>query len=182
MTADRREVSRADDAEGAGREPVGTVPPDRPDALADPRAAAHGGPPVTEQPPPDDDRLRAPAIARVRSDDIEPHEGLRHVARLFKTLALFLLVMLAVELVLGFRQQGMAALGPLLIEAMRVIVIAGVLWGLGDIAVILIESNHDLRAVRILLGRLNGKMDRALRAQPPDIAGRGAARGAPPEG
>ena len=30
----------------------------------------------------------------------------------------------------------------------------------GDIALMLIESNHDLRAARILLGRLNGKMDR----------------------
>ena len=32
--------------------------------------------------------------------------------------------------------------------------------GVGDIALMLIESNHDLRAARILLGRLNGKMQR----------------------
>ena len=37
---------------------------------------------------------------------------------------------------------------------------SGFLWGAGDLALMFIESNHDLRATRILIGRLNGKMDR----------------------
>lgn len=109
------------------------------------------------------DRETAPAtvtIAGVREDDLEPHEGLRYIAKLFKALALLLIFMLIAELVIGFQQDGMAALGMLLVEATRLIVFAGFLWGLGDMAVMLIESNHDLRAARILLGRMNGKLDR----------------------
>jgi hypothetical protein len=104
--------------------------------------------------------VAAPAVARVREDDLEPHDGLRYVAKLFKALALLLIFMLIAELIIGFQQDGLAALGTLLVEATRLIVFAGFLWGAGDMAILLIESNHDLRAARILLGRLNGKMDR----------------------
>jgi hypothetical protein len=48
----------------------------------------------------------------------------------------------------------------ILVEGTRIVVFAGLLWAAGDLAIMLIESNHDLRAVRILLGRLNGRMDR----------------------
>lgn len=109
------------------------------------------------------DRQDAPAttsVAGVREDDLEPHEGLRYIAKLFKALALLLIFMLIAELIIGFQQDGMAALGVLLVEATRLIVFAGFLWGAGDMAVLLIESNHDLRAARILLGRMNGKLDR----------------------
>jgi hypothetical protein len=102
--------------------------------------------------------------ARVREEDLEPHEGLRYIAKLFKTLALLLLFMMIAELIIGFQQDGMSALGTLLVEATRLVVFAGFLWGVGDIAVMLIESNHDLRATRILLGRLNGRFERYLRA------------------
>lgn len=104
----------------------------------------------------------APAVARVREEDLEPHEGLRYVAKLFKALALLLLFMLIAEMIIGLQQDGTAALGMLLVEATRLIVFAGFLWGAGDMAVMFIESNHDLRAARILLGRLNGKMERLL--------------------
>jgi hypothetical protein len=102
----------------------------------------------------------APPVARVRDDDLEPHDGLRYIAKLFKVLALLLIFMLIAEIVIGFQQDGMAALSMLLVEATRLIVFAGFLWAAGDLAVLLIESNHDLRASRILLGRLNGKLDR----------------------
>jgi hypothetical protein len=123
-----------------------------------------------------DGELRAaPPVARVRDDDLEPHEGLRYIAKLFKVLALLLIFMLIAEVVIGFQQDGMAALGMLLVEATRLIVFAGFLWAAGDMAVLLIESNHDLRASRILLGRLNGKLDRFTEAsgapQPPPAAG-----------
>jgi hypothetical protein len=104
--------------------------------------------------------MRAPAVARVREEDLEPHAGLRYVARLFKVLALLLLLMLVAEIVIGLTQQGTAALPTLLVEATRMVVFAGFLWGAGDMALMLIESNHDLRATRILLGRMNGRMQR----------------------
>jgi hypothetical protein len=103
-----------------------------------------------------------PAVARVRDEDLEPHEGLRYVAKLFKALALLLMFMLIAEIIIGLQQDGTAAIGNLLVEATRLIVFAGFLWGAGDMAMMLIESNHDLRASRILLGRLNGKVERLI--------------------
>jgi hypothetical protein len=101
-----------------------------------------------------------PPEATVRDEDLEPHEGLRYIARLFKVLAVLLLLMLVFEVVIGLVQQGGEAVATLVVEATRLIVFAGFLWGAGDIALMLIESNHDLRATRILLGRLNVKMKR----------------------
>jgi hypothetical protein len=96
-----------------------------------------------------------PPEARVRDEDLEPHAGLRYVARLFKVLAILLVLMLIAEIVIGLTQQGSEAIVTLLVEATRTIVFAGLLWGIGDIALMLIESNHDLRATRILVGRVN---------------------------
>ena len=107
-----------------------------------------------------DEAAVAPPVAQVRDEDLEPHEGLRYIAKLFKALALLLIFMLIAEVIIGFQQDGTAALGALLIEATRLIVFAGFLWAAGDLAVMFVESNHDLRASRILLGRLNGKLDR----------------------
>jgi hypothetical protein len=102
-----------------------------------------------------DQAYEGPPEARVREDDLEPHAGLRYVARLFKVLAILLGIMLIAEIIIGFSQQGSAAVATLLVEATRTIVFGGLLWGIGDIALMLIESNHDLRASRILLGRIN---------------------------
>jgi hypothetical protein len=101
-----------------------------------------------------------PQFATVRDEDLEPHEGLRYIARLFKVLSVFLILLLIGEVVIGLVQVGSEAIPTLLVEATRLIVFAAFLWGAGDIALMLIESNHDLRAARILLGRLNGKMQR----------------------
>jgi hypothetical protein len=96
-----------------------------------------------------------PIDAQVREDDLEPHAGLRYVARLFKVLAILLIVLMVAEVIIGLTQQGTSSLPTLMIEATRLIVFAGFLWGAGDIALMLIESNHDLRAARILLGRIH---------------------------
>lgn len=112
------------------------------------------------------DHVVGPAVARVREDDLEPHEGLRYIAKLFKALAVLLIFMFVAELVIGFRHDGGAALGTLLVEGTRTLVYAGFLWGAGDLVTMFIESNHDLRASRILLGRLNGKMDRMAGIEP----------------
>jgi hypothetical protein len=96
-----------------------------------------------------------PLVAQVRDDDLEPHAGLRYIARLFKILAILLIVLMIAEVIIGLTQQGTSSLPTLMIEATRLIVFAGFLWGAGDMALMLIESNHDLRAARILLGRIN---------------------------
>jgi hypothetical protein len=101
-----------------------------------------------------------PPESRVRDDDLEPHAGLRYVARLFKVLAILLGIMLIAEIIIGLTQQGTTAIATLLVEATRTIVFGGLLWGIGDIALMLIESNHDLRATRILLGRVNQTVQR----------------------
>ena len=108
------------------------------------------------------DAMVSPPSARVREEDLEPHAGLRYIARLFKVLAMLLLVMLVAEVIIGLQQEGTAAMGTLLVEATRLIVFAGFLWGAGDMALMLIESNHDLRATRILVGRLGAKVDRMV--------------------
>ena len=110
-----------------------------------------------------------PQEARVRDEDLEPFAALRYIARLFKLLAVLLLVLLIAEVILGFVQAGAAALTNLLVEGTRLLVFAGFLWGTGDMALMLIETNHDLRATRILVGRLHNQLDRLLkdRGQPP---------------
>jgi hypothetical protein len=95
--------------------------------------------------------------SRVREADLEPHAGLRYIARLFKVLALLLVLLLVAEVVMGLVQQGAAALPELLVEATRLVVFAALLWAAGDIALMMIESNHDLRATRILLGRISAQ-------------------------
>jgi hypothetical protein len=110
----------------------------------------------------------------VRDDDLEPHAGLRYIARLFKVLSLLLILLLAGEVVLNLIRQGGEAVPFLLVEATRLIVFAGLLWGAADLALMLIESNHDLRATRILAGRINSRLQRieaALPGAPPQPGG-----------
>lgn len=116
------------------------------------------------------EQAELPREARVREEDLEPFAALRYIARLFKALAVLLLILLLAEVILGLAQAGAAAVANLLVEATRLLVFAGFLWGAGDIALMLIETNHDLRATRILVGRLNNHFERFL-------AGRG---GGPP--
>ena len=111
---------------------------------------------------PEQEYDEGPPEARVREEDLEPHAGLRYVARLFKILAILLILMLIAEIVIGLTQQGSAAVGTLLVEATRTIVFAGLLWGVGDMALMLIESNHDLRATRILVGRVNMNLQKLV--------------------
>ena len=99
-----------------------------------------------------------PAGMKVRDQDLEPHEGLRYIARLFKILAILLILLLIGEIVMGIMRQGSAAIPTLLVEATRLIVFAGFLWAAADMALMFIESNHDLRATRILVGRLNARV------------------------
>lgn len=104
--------------------------------------------------PREDTTTPLPADARVRETDLEPFAALRYIARLFKVLAVLLLLLLVAEVALGLMESGTAALAGLLVDATRLLVFAGFLWAGGDLALMLIETNHDLRATRILVGRV----------------------------
>lgn len=90
---------------------------------------------------------------RVRAADLEPYIGLNYLSRLFKLMAIILIILLVSEIITGLVASGAEALPTLLGEVSRLIVLAGLLWGCGDLAILLIDMGHDLRATRILLGR-----------------------------
>ena len=94
-----------------------------------------------------------PEIPDVRNSDLEPYVGLRYLSKLFKLMGVILGLLLVAEVITGFVAQGSAALPTLLGEASRLIVLAGLLWGVGDLAILLIDVGHDVRAARILLAR-----------------------------
>jgi len=98
-------------------------------------------------------RHDAEALMHVRASDIEPYIGLRYLSKLFRFMAIILVLLLVAEVVTGLVQQGRAAIPTLLGEMSRLIVLAGLLWGTGDLAILLIDVGHDVRATRILVGR-----------------------------
>ena len=97
----------------------------------------------------------------VRSQDLEPYITLRYIARLFKVLAALMVVMLIGEIVAGLMAEGTSSLPELIGEITRMLVLAGLMWGGGDITLLLIDAGHDLRVARILLGRINHELHRA---------------------
>lgn len=99
------------------------------------------------------------ADENVREEDLEPYVALRYIARLFKVLAALILIMLAGEVVLGMLIDGRASITTLLGEATRLLVMAGLLWAAGDIAVLLVDAGHDIRVTRILLGRIHSRLE-----------------------
>ena len=98
-------------------------------------------------------RHDADAMTHVRASDIEPYIGLRYLSKLFRFMAIILVLLLIAEMVTGIVKQGRASIPTLLGEMSRLIVLAGLLWGTGDLAILLIDVGHDVRAARILLGR-----------------------------
>lgn len=116
---------------------------------------ACGAPPIREG-----DQRGARGEEEVRTEDLEPYVTLRYIARLFKVLAILMVVMLIGEVITGLYVDGTAALLTILGEATRLLVLAGLMWGGGDITVLLIDAGHDLRVARILLGRINAELHR----------------------
>ena len=114
---------------------------------------ACGAPPIR----PDDKRL---ADGEVRTDDLEPYVTLRYIARLFKILAVLMVLMMIAEVVTGLVTDAGAALPTLITEVTQMLVLAGVMWAAGDVTVLLIDLGHDIRVMRILLGRINAEAHR----------------------
>jgi hypothetical protein len=111
-----------------------------------------------------------PEIPGVRATDLEPYVGLRYLSKLFRLIAVILLLLLVAEIVTGLTTQGSAALPTLLGEASRLIVLAGALWGVGDLAILMVDVGHDVRAVRVYLSRVTNSpsgFERDRSSQPP---------------
>lgn len=96
----------------------------------------------------------------VREQDLEPYITLRYIARLFKIFAAIMLILIVAEIVAGLTADAAAALPTLIVEITKMLVAAGLLWGFGDLTLLLIDAGHDLRVVRILLGRINAELHR----------------------
>jgi hypothetical protein len=118
-------------------------------------------------------------IPDIRQSDLEPYVGLRYLSKLFKLMGVILGLLLVAEVVTGVVAQGSAAIPTLLGEASRLIVLAGLLWGVGDLAILLIDVGHDVRAARILLARQTHALAGAARRVEP-ANGSSATTGVPP--
>jgi hypothetical protein len=130
-------------------------------------------------------------IAGIRATDIEPYTGLRYLSKLFRFMAIILLLLLVAEIATGLYAQGAASIPTLLGEASRLIVLAGVLWGTGDLAHLLIDVGHDVRAGRVMLARQtyhiakDHLIDRPISVDRPVVVERvrgegGSSKGGPP--
>ncbi len=113
--------------------------------------------PTCGAPPIRADELRG-QVEEVRTDDLEPYVTLRYIARLFKVLAVLVLIVMIFETILGLMRDGMASLPTIITEVTQLLVISGVMWAAGDIMVLLIDMGHDIRVARILLGRINAQL------------------------
>jgi hypothetical protein len=93
----------------------------------------------------------------VRVEDTEPYVGLQYIARLFKIVSALVVIAMILEIVLGVAADGMNALLVLLAEVVRAGVLAAILWGSADVVLLLIDLGHDVRASRVLLGRISAR-------------------------
>ncbi len=104
------------------------------------------------------ERARRDAGA-IRAEDTEPYVGLQYVARLFKIVAMVVIVALTAEIVAALAMEGPGALFPLFLEVLQGAVLAALLWGASDLTLLFIDVGHDVRAARVLLGRMSARMN-----------------------
>jgi hypothetical protein len=95
----------------------------------------------------------------VRSNDLEPYVTLRYIARLFKVLAAMMVILLVGEIFVTVTTEAFS-LADLIGRVTQLLVLAGLMWGGGDLTLLGIDAGHDLRVARILLGRINAELHR----------------------
>ncbi len=96
----------------------------------------------------------------VRTADLEPYITLRYIAKLFKVLAVLMVIMLMGEIFFTISAEGAFSLADLIGRVTQLLVLAGLMWGGGDLTLLVIDAGHDLRVARILLGRINAELHR----------------------
>jgi len=106
---------------------------------------------------PEGDERASRVPGAIRAEDIEPYFALQYVARLFKIAAMVVIVALTAEVIAGIALEGAGAILPLFAEVIRGVVLAAILWGVGDLTVLFIDVGHDVRAARVLLGRISAR-------------------------
>ena len=115
----------------------------------------------------------------VREEDIESVKGIRAVALLFRSMAVILLLLMALQVFFAITSTVALSVGVVVAEAVRLVIFAGLLWGAGDLAVLWIKSHHDIRATRILVARVAHMMQQMGVAEgtlPPEGSGSRADR------
>ena len=145
-----RPQGRTDETYRAG----GSPPPPVPGAAEVRRRELHDGD--------DEEESRAGAHRdpwAVRAEDTEPYVGLQYVARLFKVVAMVVIVALTAEIVAAFVTEGTRAFLPLFVEVIQGGVLAAILWGASDLTLLFIDVGHDVRAARVLLGRMSARIN-----------------------
>jgi hypothetical protein len=95
----------------------------------------------------------------VRSNDLEPYVTLRYIARLFKVLAVLMVILLVGEIFVTVTTEAFS-LADLIGRITQLLVLSGLMWGGGDLTLLGIDAGHDLRVARILLGRINAELHR----------------------
>ena len=125
-------------------------------------------------------RTGVEALMQVRNSDVEPYTGLRYLSKLFRMIAIILVLLLIAEVVTGLSRQGSEAIPTLLAEASRLIVLSALLWGIGDLALLLVDMGHDVRATRILIGRQTAHLIMADHQSPTPASGTPTVRATPP--
>ena len=116
-----------------------------------------------------DKRPTMPKVAGVpvREDDIEPVLGLHWAAWLFRALAVLVFVLMMLQLALGLTSTVDLSVGVLFAEAVRMLILASLLWAAGALADLFVRSHHDLRATRVLLARIAYRLREDPAAAPP---------------
>jgi hypothetical protein len=100
--------------------------------------------------------LKTPTLAGVpvRDVDIETPTGLHYIAKLFRILAVLVIVLMGIQIYNGVTAAVEMSISEMAIDAIRLLLFAGVLWGAGDLADLFVKCHCDVRATKILLGRL----------------------------
>lgn len=73
---------------------------------------------------------------------------------LFRVMAGLLVLLTGLQVVNGLGTPLEISYGVLAAQALRLVIFAGLLWGAADLADLFVKSHRDLRAMRVLLGRI----------------------------